>query len=98
LEAASTGDEMPSDTVHDRAVDGELLARVKEGLGRRGLGGEHLRIEVLGSHVILEGAVRTWFDLDVIERAVWDVPGVLSLDNRLQAVEGGATAEAEQLP
>lgn len=57
-----------------------------------------VRVEVADGQVKLCGEVRTWFDRDEIERAVWATPGVRGVDDRIIYTEGGATAEAELLP
>jgi osmotically-inducible protein OsmY len=48
--------------------------------------------------VVLGGEVRSWFDQDEIERAVWAVPGVSDVENLIVYRDGDSTAEAEGLP
>jgi osmotically-inducible protein OsmY len=42
-----------------------------------------IRIDVLGSKVVLEGDVHAWNERRAAERAAWSVPGVTMVDNRI---------------
>lgn len=81
-----------------KAPADDLGARILEALDRNAIETSGVQVEVEGGHVKLVGAVRTWFDRDEIERVAWSAHGVQTVDNRLEALEGGATAEAEELP
>ena len=44
---------------------------------------EKIDVKTMGTHVILKGAVNSWHERGLAESAVWSVPGVTSLDNRI---------------
>ena len=39
------------------------------------------------SRVILEGRVRSWIEASEAEDVVWEIPGILAIDNRLENAE-----------
>ena len=43
-----------------------------------------IRVEIVGSKVILHGQVRNYSEYDEAERVAWSEPGVSSVDNRLE--------------
>jgi osmotically-inducible protein OsmY len=46
-----------------------------------------VRVEVIGSRVVLRGTVTSWKEYEEAEHAAWSAPGVTTVDNRLDVVE-----------
>jgi osmotically-inducible protein OsmY len=44
---------------------------------------ERITVDVQGSKVILTGTVRSWAEKDEAERAAWQAPGIIEVDNRI---------------
>ncbi len=78
--------------------DGTLRDQIGAELSRLDVDTSQVSVEVREGQVILTGSVRTWFETDEVGRAVWSVPGVKDVDNRLVFTEGGASAEVENIP
>jgi osmotically-inducible protein OsmY len=44
---------------------------------------DEIVVKADGSRVVLEGAVHSWAERDLVQEAAWNVPGVTQVDNRL---------------
>ena len=47
------------------------------------LDAKHIRVEISGNNVVLNGQVRNYSEYDEAERLAWSEPGVSSVNNRL---------------
>jgi len=57
---------------------------IMEALVRSGsLNAEGIRLEAVGHMVILSGTIDTWYEKEEAARIVWNAPGVVKVDNRL---------------
>lgn len=50
---------------------------------RRRSGTERIDVRVTGDRVVLDGAVRSWWQREEAERAAWATPGVREVDDRI---------------
>jgi osmotically-inducible protein OsmY len=67
------------------APSSAIGASIKAALTRDAIAeADHIRVEVSGDAVLIEGSVKVPYERDIAERAAWSVPGVRSVDNRLQ--------------
>lgn len=78
--------------------DRALFDQIGAGLAGLEVDTSKVKVEVRKAKVTLTGTVGSWIETDEIVRAVWAVPGVKEVDNRLIYTEGGATAEVENIP
>ncbi len=70
--------------VKPRAQPAEVKRKIEEAFRRSAeVDAKHVTVETTGSEVVLQGTVRSWFERQEAERAVWAAPGVTKVDNRL---------------
>ncbi len=63
---------------------GEVRKQIEEAFRRSALvDASRVRVESIGSEVILSGTVRSWAEREEAERAAWAAPGVTKVDNRI---------------
>jgi osmotically-inducible protein OsmY len=62
----------------------EVKDKIEEALRRSAeLDAGRIAVEVVGATVKLEGAVRSWAERNVAERAAWSAPGTANVENHL---------------
>ncbi|MGZ3480932.1 MAG: BON domain-containing protein [Myxococcaceae bacterium] len=63
---------------------GEVRKQIEEAFRRSALvDASRVRVETVGSEVVLSGTVRSWAEREEAERAAWAAPGVTKVDNRI---------------
>ena len=71
-------------TVQRRPTPSDVRQRVKAALQRRAPGdAEHLMVEIDGKTVILSGTLRSYAELQEVEREARNAPGVTEIQNRI---------------
>ena len=71
-------------TVKPKLTPTEIKEKIREALIRSvQTDAERIKVEVQGSKVILNGAVRSWIEKEEAERAAWLAPGVTAVDNQI---------------
>jgi osmotically-inducible protein OsmY len=72
-------------TIRPRVVDeSDVKSRIEDALERNAeIEADGIHVGVAGSSVTLEGAVHSWHERAVAQRAAWSIPGVSFVDNRL---------------
>lgn len=73
------------DPVHITDVKERIEAALKRSAE---LEASDIQVEVHDRKVTLQGKVRTWAERDAAERAAWNAPGVITVDDKLQVVPG----------
>jgi osmotically-inducible protein OsmY len=74
-------------TVKPAVKSALVQSKVHDALARLSpLDAENIKIETDGSAVTLTGAVTSWHEKQLAENAVWSVPGVTSVANRVAVV------------
>jgi osmotically-inducible protein OsmY len=62
----------------------EVRKQIEEAFRRSALvDASRVRVETVGSEVVLSGTVRSWAEREEAERAAWAAPGVTKVDNRI---------------
>lgn len=84
------------------ASAGDIRTRLLALIQRENVPTVGLKIEETGGAVVLSGKAASWFDRDAAERLAWTLPGVRSVDNRIElppdAIEpDGEGAEISQI-
>jgi osmotically-inducible protein OsmY len=63
---------------------GEVRKQIEDAFRRSALvDASRVRVETVGSEVVLSGTVRSWAEREEAERAAWAAPGVTKVDNRI---------------
>lgn len=71
----------PRDAVHPN----EVHRLIRAALGRNvDIGDDRITVRAEGAAVVLGGSARTLRERTVAERAAWDVPGVVSVENHIE--------------
>jgi len=72
-------------TLRPRVSVTDIKNRIEEALERSAeVDAQQIRVQVQGDVVTLEGKVHVWHERDVVERAVWAVPGVRKVEDHLK--------------
>ena len=80
-------------TLEVQATPRDLRKRIKDALHRAvELDAEQISVAIDGSTAVLEGTVRSYAELQDVERAARKAPGIIDVVNRLEVVAGYATA------
>ena len=71
-------------TIRPSALIADIKGRIEGALRRNAeVEANRIRVDVTEGRVALEGAVHAWSERSAAERAVWSVPGVVTVENRL---------------
>jgi osmotically-inducible protein OsmY len=70
--------------INPEAIKNEIEAAI---LRRVEMSARGIQIRMDDSRVILEGRVRSWIEASEAEDVVWEIPGILAIDNRLEIAE-----------
>jgi osmotically-inducible protein OsmY len=71
-------------SITPRAVERDVRHRIVEALHRNAnLDARHIRVTIDHDRAILTGAVGTWIQREIAERAAADAPGILGVDNKI---------------
>jgi osmotically-inducible protein OsmY len=63
---------------------GEVRKQIEEAFRRSAVvDASRVRVETVGSEVVLSGTVHSWAEREEAERAAWAAPGVTKVDNRI---------------
>lgn len=70
--------------VKPRVAPSDVKRKIEEALKRQAeLEADEITVEANGGEVILRGKVRSWAERKEAERAAWQAPGVIKVDNRI---------------
>jgi osmotically-inducible protein OsmY len=71
-------------TVKPKAAPENVKQQIEEALRRMAeVDANRIRVETVGSKVILQGSVRSWAERQEAERAAWRAPGVTEVENHI---------------
>ncbi|HEY4513656.1 MAG TPA: BON domain-containing protein [Candidatus Paceibacterota bacterium] len=71
-------------TIKPRVKTDVVKGKIKEALERSAdVEADRIQVEAEGSKVILKGKVRTWSEMNEVERAAWSAPGVTSVEDNM---------------
>jgi len=74
-------------TVRPNVVPRDVEKKIEAALQRSAtVDADRVRVETVGGKVVLHGTLRSWAELEDVERAAWSAPGVTSLESHLQVV------------
>lgn len=66
------------------ATSPEVKTKIEDAMRRAAeVDAQHIRVNVAGNKVILQGKVHSWVERNEAERAAWSVPGVTQVDDHL---------------
>lgn len=70
----------------DQPVSGQVVkSEIVRALHRHAdMEASHISVEVEGGKVVLNGAVRAWFERELAEKAAWSAPGVTAVEDNLR--------------
>jgi osmotically-inducible protein OsmY len=72
-------------TLKPKATLTEIKKKIQDAFQRSAtLDSDKIKIEIIGSKVILSGKIRSWAEKKDAGNAVWLMPGVTTVDNRLE--------------
>lgn len=71
-------------TLRRRVAPSDIKSRIEAALARQArIDAGNVRVSVDGGKVRLEGKVNAWTDRAIIERAAWNAPGVIAVEDRI---------------
>ncbi|MEH6664831.1 MAG: BON domain-containing protein [Brevundimonas sp.] len=71
-------------TLRRRVAPSDVKSRIEAALERQArIDAGNVRVSVDGGKVRLEGKVNAWADRAIIERAAWNAPGVIAVEDRI---------------
>jgi osmotically-inducible protein OsmY len=66
-------------------IGADILQRIQSAFQRTAnIDSSRISVDIVGSRVVLQGAVRSFAEKEDAENAAWTVPGVTSVENRLE--------------
>ena len=75
-------------TIKPQLVPSDLQQKINSAFHRSAIiDGSKVKVDVLGSKVVLKGKVRSFSEREDAEEAVWAAPGVTSIENKLEVEE-----------
>jgi osmotically-inducible protein OsmY len=76
-------------TVRPRVTVAQVKDKIEEAFRRSAeIDAQRVRVETTDGRVTLRGKVSSWAEHSEAEWAAWSAPGIVSVDNRLDVVEG----------